>query len=208
MDGLRTTDEGRGWRGNREARGIGRMPTRTRTRIRIRIRYLRIVSVLGLVVEDVEKGLDGARSDGVADGPAERVAGLDERRDEAGVAEGGDRRVARVDRMEDGALPVRVLVDHRVEYLGQVVVVRVADVGAQDAVSTVALEAGLHVLVAEPVDTRIPSETIASNRSPPSSSRRSCQYRSAAALTVRQNRRDLPTRRDATRRRAAKAVSK
>lgn len=53
--------------------------------------------------------------------------------------------------MEDGALPVRVLVDDRVEYLGQVVVVRVADVRAQDAVPTLALESGPDVLVAEPV---------------------------------------------------------
>lgn len=107
--------------------------------------YLWKVSIFSLVVEDVEEGLGGGRVV-LLPHRGRRLAEQISRQHQGGhilrVGERGDGGVPGVDRVNHGPLPVRVLVHHRRQDLGQVISVSVSHVSPQNLVSPVTPEPG------------------------------------------------------------------
>lgn len=121
------------------------------------VTHLRVVTVSGLVVEHVKKWLGPAFLAIVGGGGgcgrrsrwlrlAQHVTGVHQWSHILGVAKGRDSRVPGVDRVKDRPLPVRVLVDDRKEYFGQVVTVGVSYVRTQDLVPPITLESRLKII--------------------------------------------------------------
>lgn len=103
--------------------------------------YLRVVSALGLVIEDVQKRVS------VLGGM--QIGGMHDRCHVLCIRQCFQSLISDIDRMLNGSFPIRVFINYRRQDFGKVIAVRVPDESAEDLGAPVGLDPVLDVFAVE-----------------------------------------------------------